>query len=122
MTFCEYAYVGDYTPAQRQHLVTAPLADVAESYARMGESVDEYFGYQPASKRQKKSDVSVFGAFADVEKFCGQCGREAHMHVFWEFKRRDYAVVGPKFRPQECREKSEDNSGLFLYHARVCLR
>ena len=79
------------------------------------ESLDEYFGYQQASKRQKKSGVSVFGAFADIEKFCGQCGREAHMHVFWdEFKRRDYAVVGPKFRPQECLEKSEDNSPFFI--------
>jgi hypothetical protein len=112
--FCEYAYMGDYTPAQRQLVLASSKVDRAESPAPAGDYAEEYFGVY------KKKGASVFSGFDSVEKSCGQCGREAPMQILWEeFQRRDYSVVSPKFRPREKLEECEDNAGPFLCHARV---
>ena len=106
--FCEYAYMGDYTPAQRQ------LLDRAETPAPAREYVEGYFG---ATKKKKKK--SAFSGLDD-ETSCGQCGRETPIQSLWdEFQRRDYSVVSSKFRPREYPEECEDNAGPFLCHARV---
>lgn len=120
--FCEYAYMGDYTPAQRQLVLAASKVNRAELPAPVKDYSDDFFGF-PSSKKEKKEkkkSASVFSGFDSVEKSCGQCGREAPMQILWdEFQRRDYSVVSPKFRPRENLEECEDNAGPFLCHARV---
>ncbi len=102
--FCEYAYIGDYTPAQ-QLLPDASKVDRPDS-------PEEYFG-SSKKKRRKCNTIAV-------EDSWGQLDREVPTQKLWdEFKRRDYSVVSPKYRPRENIEECEHTVSLFLCHARV---
>lgn len=88
--FCEYAYMGDYTPAQRQLVLAASQVDRAESPTPTRGYTEEYFRASKKKEKKKKKSASVFGGFDGVEESCGQCGREAPMQILWdEFRRRD---------------------------------
>jgi hypothetical protein len=117
--FCEYAYMGDYTPAQRQ---PASILDSAKSSASVREYADEGIVASKKSKK-KRSHASLWDdvdGFDKVGKSCGQCGRGTRTQILWdEFRRREYSVTSPKLRPRELLEECADKDDLFLWHARV---
>lgn len=115
--FCEYAYMGDYTPAQRP--VIPVNVDRAGSVVRNEEYVEDIFNFG-VSKTKKKKGVALFDNVNIIEESCIYCGSEAPTQNVWdEFKRRDYSVVSSKFRPGANLEECDDNIGPFLGHARV---
>lgn len=111
--FCEYAYMGDYTPAQQQPVLTSSKFD-------WGGSLTSEASFEASSKKKKKKGSSKLIYFGEDEAHCGQCNRETPTENLWnEFQRRTYSVVSPKFRPREHMAEYEDNAGLFICHARV---
>jgi len=122
--FCEYAYMGDYTPAQQQNVLASFNFDGGEIPTHMGDLAEGVFA---ASKKfKKKKDVSRFAGYDDVEESCGQCvlcgqrGRGVPTKILWdEFQRRKYSAAIPKFRPREFLDESEYKDGPFHCHARV---
>lgn len=115
--FCEYAYMGDYTPAQQQIVLPSSKFDKGEFQTECycGERV------LPAPKKDKKKKGSFrFTDIDTVEESCGRCSHESPTQKIWdEFQRRAYSVVSPKFRPREHLAECEVDSGPFLCHARV---
>ncbi|KAH6702769.1 hypothetical protein BKA61DRAFT_196718 [Leptodontidium sp. MPI-SDFR-AT-0119] len=122
--FCEYAYMGDYTPAQQQHVLASFNFDGGEIPTHMGDLAEGAFASSKKSK--KKRDASRFAGYDDVEEsygqcvLCGQRGRGVPTQILWdEFQRRKYSAVIPKFRPRESLDECENNDGPFYCHARV---
>lgn len=115
--FCEYAYMGDYTPAQQQIVLPSPKLDKGEYQAECY-CAERTF---PAHKKDKKrKGGSKFADDVAVEEYCGRCSLETPTQKLWdEFQCRTYSVVSPKFRPREHLAECEADSGPFLCHARV---
>ncbi len=94
-SFCEYAYVGDYAPAQ-------PQRDLEPAKVEEADSSDLLDGYSRKANLKKKKGKR--DSVADTDKDpCAECGRKASLQTLLdEFKSRDYyTVVSPKFRPRE---------------------
>ncbi|MAD84046.1 MAG: hypothetical protein CL912_13880 [Deltaproteobacteria bacterium] len=95
--FCEYAYMGDYTPAQQQIVLPSSKLDNGEC------QIECYCGERafPAHKKDKKRKGG--SKFADdvavaVEEYSGRCSLETPTQKLWdEFQCRAYSVVSPKF-------------------------
>jgi hypothetical protein len=122
--FCEYAYMGDYTPAQQQHVLASFNFDGGEIPTPMGDLAEGAFAASKKSK--KKKGASRIADYDNVEECCGhcvqcgQCGRGVPTQILWdEFQRRKYSAVIPKFRPRESLDECENNDGPFYCHARV---
>lgn len=101
--FCEYAYMGDYTPAQQQLVLASSKFDRGECPAFVRDDVEAIFG---ASKKNKnKKGGSKLAYFDAIETSCGQCGHEAPKQTLWDqFQRRAYSMVSPKFQPRKYRK------------------
>ncbi|KAG4427802.1 hypothetical protein IFR05_016715 [Cadophora sp. M221] len=114
MRFCEYAYFGDYTPAQQKLVLASADFDRGESSIPTRDYMEE----PSASKKRKKTSGVVFAKLDGVDVSCGQCGQRGlgvPTQTLWDdFQRRRYSVVGPKFRPSESLDEGEINDGPFL--------
>lgn len=112
LALCEYAYIGDYTPAQRQLIPAAPNVNRADSPTPARDYAEDK---SRAFKKEKKKKASMFSDFDVIKESCGRCGSGAPMQILWdEFERRDYSVVSPKFRPREILEEYETLLAPFL--------
>ncbi|CZS92519.1 uncharacterized protein RAG0_03135 [Rhynchosporium agropyri] len=112
--FCEYAYMGDYTPAQKQIVLPNTRTDHEEFRT---ECYCEERAFSAHKKNKKKKGGLMFVDDDIHVEPCVRCSLETPTQKLWdEFQCRVYSVVSPKFRP--C-EEFEADSGPFLCHARV---
>jgi len=121
--FCEYAYTGDYTPAQSEF----PLA--SKNATTLFSTVDDEECFRSSSSKKKKKKGKSSFAFDGldepdesveaIEPYCGRCNNRKEQILWDEFQIRDYSVISPRFRPRENFEECKSNTSPFLYHARI---
>jgi hypothetical protein len=114
--FCEYAYMGDYTPAQNEIVLLASK----DGKALLPPAEDEDFLTYSSKKKKKEKGKSSFSFDdLDVEAQCGHCSHGTKQTLWDEFRSRDYSVVSPRFRPRGNLKECKVDPSLFLCHARV---
>ena len=107
--FCEYAYLGDYTPAQRGN-----VPSIEKKALSLADDEDTFPSFGLKKKKKGKSPFAV----EDLgdETHCRHCGGRTEQ-IFWdEFQKRDYLVIGARFQAGENREGDID---VLLCHAHV---
>jgi hypothetical protein len=126
--FCEYAYTGNYTPAQHSIWLDSSAIDPERSLPEnrtsqlppdiLIEAFDDSFGV--SKKDKKKSKSPGFGVGFGGEKSCSYCGVTPGKQILWEeFRRSHYSNSTPNSGPRKNVEECEDYTNIFLCHARV---